>query len=126
MRNVIKKAVISEKSFQDAVVNKFAFIVDKTADKETVAKAIENLFSVTVLSVNIMNYIGKVKMTKRNRGKRSDYKKAIVELKPGQKIDLFELETAEKPENPVKETKKSKKEIKESKDVEVKIKEKKK
>lgn len=120
MRNIIKKAVISEKSFQNTAGNKYTFIVDKTANKQEVAKSLENLFGINVISINIMNYIGKIKMTKKNKGKRADYKKAIVLLKPGQKIDLFDIETPQEPKAEKKE--KPKKETKENKDVEVKIK----
>lgn len=95
MNNLIKKPVITEKSFQEAVKGKFTFIVSKDADKDSVAKTIENLYNVEVVSANSMNYKGKVKMTKRHKGKRNDFKKVVLTLKPGQKIDLFEIETEE-------------------------------
>lgn len=95
MSNLIKKAIISEKSFKEAAASKFTFLVDKSANKACVAAACEELFGVNVLEVNVTNIKGKVKMTKRVKGKRSDYKKAIVTVKKGQKIDLFEIEAPE-------------------------------
>ncbi len=95
MSSLIKKAIISEKSFVKAGESKFTFIVDKRADKESIAYECEKLFGVNVLEVNTANYIGKIKSTKRVKGKRNDYKKALVTVKPGQTIDLFELEAPE-------------------------------
>ena len=130
MNNIIKKALISEKSFKSAAEGKYTFLVAKSADKEAVAKACENLFGVTVLSANSMNYKGKVKMTKRVKGKRADFKKVVLTLKKGQKIDLFEMEAPEDKAAAAKEEKKTKAKkaddkVVENKDVEVKIKTKK-
>lgn len=110
MSNFIKKALISEKSYLSAANGKFTFVVDRHADKNSVAKAVEELFKVNVLSANSANYIGKTKMTKRVAGKRNDFKKVILTLKPGQKIDLFELESDDnKKEDKVKVKKETKK-----------------
>lgn len=93
--NTLKRPIISEKSLDNATKGKFSFIVDRKTDKEAVSKAVTELFGVTVLDVNIANIKGKVKRTKKGEGKRSDYKKAVVTLKKGQKIDLFEIEKEE-------------------------------
>ncbi len=95
MSNIIKKVLVSEKSFRDATLGKYTFVVDSGADKEGIARMCERLFNVTVLSVNSMNVMGKVKTTKRIKGRRSDFKKVILTLKPGDKIDLFETEDKE-------------------------------
>jgi large subunit ribosomal protein L23 len=95
MNNLIKRALVSEKSFMAAGNGKFTFIIDKRADKNQIASVCEKLFKVTVLSVNTMNYNGKVKITKRVKGQRSDFKKVVLTLKPGDKIDLFEIDKAE-------------------------------
>lgn len=95
MSNIFKKVLVSEKSFRDATQGKYTFIVDKEADKNGIAKMCEKLFNVTVLSVNAMNFKGKTKMTRRVKGKRSDFKKVILTLKAGDKIDLFETENNE-------------------------------
>jgi len=105
MSSFIRKALVSEKSYLSATQGKYTFIVDKSADKDTVSRVIEELFKVHVLSVNTANYIGKKKQTKKNHGKRADFKKVILTLKKGEKIDLFELEDKNKEE---KEDKKSK------------------
>lgn len=126
MNNLIKKILISEKSFQAAAGGKYSFIVDKAMTKESIAKSIKNLFSVSVLSVRSMNYKGKVKSVKRKLGTRNDFKKVILSLKPGQKIDLFEIEGDDKKEAKAvdvkTEKKKAEKKVKENKDVEVTIK----
>ena len=112
MSSYIKKALISEKSYLSATNGKFTFLVNKEADKKSVKNKIEKLFGVEVLSVNTINYIGKTKMTKRVQGKRANFKKAILTLKAGQKIDLFELEnTEDKKENKKEKTEKSVKSV---------------
>ena len=128
MNNLIKKILVSEKSFTAASGGKYSFIVDKAMSKESIAKAVEELFAVSVLSVNSMNYKGKVKSTKRKMGVRNNFKKVILSLKPGQKIDLFEIEGDDKTDKKEKvkeikaEKKKTEKKVKENKDVEVTIK----
>lgn len=125
--NILKRALISEKSFKDAANSKFTFIVDKKADKANIVEACENLFAVNVIGVNILNINGKVKRGKKGSGKRSDYKKAILTLKKGQKIDLFETEEEAKAAAKTnKKEKADKKEVVESKDTTVKVREKKK
>jgi large subunit ribosomal protein L23 len=70
--------------------NKYTFKVRKDSNKTEIKKAIEELFNVDVVKVNTMNVKGKVKRLGRNEGKRADWKKAIVKLAPGSKIELFE------------------------------------
>jgi large subunit ribosomal protein L23 len=94
--NILKSPIISEKSLGNATKDKFSFIVDRKANKEDVSRVVTDLFDVVVLDVNIANIKGKVKRTKKGEGKRSDYKKAVVTLKKGQKIDLFEIEKEDK------------------------------
>lgn len=95
MNNIFKKIVQTEKSFDSAGKSKYTFIVSKDTEKDEIKSACEELFKVTVLDVNTMNYQGKVKMTKRVIGKRMNFKKAVVTVKKGEKIDLFEIETPE-------------------------------
>lgn len=93
IHDVIKGPVITEKL--DAAREKFrqySFIVDKKATKVDVARAVENLFKVTVEGVRTNIVRGKIKRVGRNIGKRPNYKKAIVTLKEGDKIELFEGE----------------------------------
>jgi large subunit ribosomal protein L23 len=95
MSNLIRKILVSEKSFADASAGKFTFIVDKKMSKIDAGKAVNDLFGIEIISLNSMNYKGKVKISRKNRGKRNDFKKIIVTTKPGSKIDLFEVEKAE-------------------------------
>jgi large subunit ribosomal protein L23 len=108
MNKLIKKPLISEKSFGKVASGKYTFVVDRNADKEDIAKACTDLFGVTVVSVNTANYQGKVKRTKKGEGSRSDYKKAIITVKAGQKIDLFEIEGEEEKNKKKKERKEEK------------------
>ena len=88
-RSVVRKPLLTEKvaALQDAN-NQYAFIVDDAANKIEIKRAIEQKYSVTVLSVNTMNIRGKVKRMGRFVGKRADWKKAVVTLKAGDKIEL--------------------------------------
>jgi large subunit ribosomal protein L23 len=90
MKILIKKPVISEKSVSQGGVNKYTFLVDKTANKKTVADAVSQLFKVKVEDVNIVNIPGKLKRFRRTVARRSDRKKAIVTVKKGEHINLFE------------------------------------
>jgi len=123
MSSLIKKAIISEKSFREAASNKFTFMVDGRADKDAIVAACEKLFGVNVLTVNTTNIRGKIKSTKRVKGKRSDYKKAVITVKAGQKIDLFELETAED-KGKEKKSKEKAKEVKDTAEVKTVVKKK--
>jgi len=94
-KGILKSALISEKSFKEAALGKFTFIASKDANKEMIAEAVKGIYDVDILDINIINVKGKVKRTKKGLGKRSDFKKAILTLKKGQKIDLFEVEKEE-------------------------------
>jgi len=89
--DVIKGPLVTEK--MDRAREKFrhyAFLVDRAATKHDVARAVESLFSVNVEAVRTTIIRGKVKRVGKSIGKRPNYKKAIVTLKEGDKIDLFE------------------------------------
>jgi large subunit ribosomal protein L23 len=88
-RSVVRKPLLTEKvaSLQDAH-NQYAFIVDDRANKIEIKRAVEQKYDVKVLNVNTMNIRGKVKRMGRFEGKRADWKKAIVTLKEGDKIEL--------------------------------------
>ncbi len=89
-RDIIKKPVVSEKSMGLMAEDKYTFIVDKKANKIQIKNAVEDIFNVTVLDVRTMNVKGKVKRMGRFEGKTPDRKKAIVTLKHGDKIEIFE------------------------------------
>ncbi len=70
--------------------NKILFKVAKNANKIEIKKAVEEIFKVKVNCVATMNYKGKKKRMGRYEGKRPDWKKAIVTLKEGEKLDFIE------------------------------------
>ena len=91
---IIKKPVITEKMTAiSEKLNKYAFIVDKNANKIQIKDAVEKLYDVKVTAVNTMNYDGKKKSryTKAGivTGRRPAFKKAVVTLKEGDTIDFF-------------------------------------
>lgn len=89
LMKLLHAPIISEKSTLAAEnYRRFAFKVDKTATKPEVKKAVEQMFEVEVDSVQIANMKGKVKRFGRYLGKRSDWKKAYVRLKPGFDIEF--------------------------------------
>lgn len=88
---VLKKPLITEKTTdQKDAQNKVSFVVHPDANKLQVKEAIEKIFGVHVMDVNTVNMLGKVKGFRQKRGKRSDWKKAIVTLRSGDKIEFFE------------------------------------
>ncbi|MBE3587506.1 MAG: 50S ribosomal protein L23 [Thermoanaerobacteraceae bacterium] len=89
-RDILKRPVVSEKSMSLVGDNKYTFIVDPAANKIEIKKAVEELFNVKVEKVNTMRVKGKVKRVRNIVGRRPDVKKAIVTLKEGNKIELFE------------------------------------
>ena len=70
--------------------NKYTFQVPLNANKVEIRKAVESIFNVKVEKVATIRVLGKTKRMGRTMGKRSDYKKAIVTLKAGETIELFE------------------------------------
>ncbi|NLG81306.1 MAG: 50S ribosomal protein L23 [Bacilli bacterium] len=91
-RDIILRPIITEKTSdlmgQD---NKYTFVVDKDANKTEVAYAVEKLFNVKVLKVNVMNVRPKKRRVGRFEGTKPGYKKAIVKLAPGHTIELFDV-----------------------------------
>jgi len=87
---VLVKPLITEKASELGKFNKYAFEVDKTANKIMVARAIENIYGVKPVDVNVVNVIGKKKRTGRVFGRRKNWKKAIVTLAKGKTIEIYE------------------------------------
>lgn len=89
--DIVLRPVITEKSVNLAQnENKYTFYVDKKANKIEIKRAIEELFNVKVLAVNTMIVKGKKKRVGRSVGLTPERKKAIVTLRPGDKIPMFE------------------------------------
>ena len=92
---VLIKPILTEKqtAISDKFPSRYGFRVAPRANKAEIKKAVEDMYGVTVVSVNTMNYAGKKKSryTKSGviNGKTSSFKKAIVTLKEGEVIDLF-------------------------------------
>lgn len=87
---ITEKAQIMASPHNDAVAHKYTFEVDQRANKMQIKDAVEVAFSVRVKEVNTIVMKGKRKRYGRGLTKRPDWKKAIVTLRPGEKIELFE------------------------------------
>ena len=70
--------------------NKVGFIVRGDANRIEIKRAVETVLKVKVEKVNVLNVMGKIKRLGRFAGKRPDWKKAIVTLKEGEKLDMYE------------------------------------
>ena len=89
--SVLKRPLITEKSnLMKDELNQIAFEVDRRANKIEIKEAVKKLFNVHAIKVRTFNMLGKRKRMGRSEGKKSDWKKAIVTLKEGERIDFFE------------------------------------
>lgn len=87
--HVILGPHVSEKSTMTADKNRqFVFEVRRDASKPAIRQAVEKMFNVEVASVTVVNVLGKRKQSGRIAGRRQDWKKAYVRLKPGHDIDF--------------------------------------
>ena len=87
---VIRAPRVSEKTARlQEVSNQYVFEVAKTATKADVKAAVEQIFSVNVKAVNVVNVKGKTKSFKFRQGRRGDWRKAYVTLAEGQSIDVM-------------------------------------
>ncbi len=88
---IIKRPLITEKTnIQKEIANQVTFEVDRRANRIEIRLAVETAFKVKVANIQTMQVKGKVKRRGRFVGKRRDWKKAIVTLMPGERIDFFE------------------------------------
>ncbi len=88
---ILRRPLITEKSTElKELYNKITFEVDRRANKIQIRKAVEIIFNVSVEDVRTINLKGKKVRMGRYEGELSDWKKAIVTLKPGQKVEFFE------------------------------------
>jgi large subunit ribosomal protein L23 len=92
---ILKKPIITEKSLKAVKLNRYTFEVDVRASKDQVRQAVTNQFKVEVTKVNMVKSKGTAKRTGRKRlpSMTTDSKKAIVTLKAGQSIKLFEAKS---------------------------------
>lgn len=89
----VKRPIITEKSLGLASRGWYTFAVDKHVRKEEIGKEVEKMYHVNVLTIRTVAVHGKVRRTgkKMVTTRHSDWKKAIVQIKSGQKIDAFEV-----------------------------------
>jgi large subunit ribosomal protein L23 len=88
---VIKEPRITEKAnIQKEDTNQVTFKVHKKANKVEIRQAVETFFKIKVLEVRTMNVRGKKRRMGKTVGKKSDWKKAVVRLAPGENIEFFE------------------------------------
>ena len=87
--DIVKGLLRTEKGANMMPFNKYMFWVDKAANKIEIRKAVEDIYKVKVDGVNTLTVKGKPKRVRYAMGKTSDWKKAIVTLKEGEKIDVI-------------------------------------
>ncbi|NTV38207.1 MAG: 50S ribosomal protein L23 [Anaerolineales bacterium] len=88
---ILKRPLVTEKSTTEKEAhNKLFFEVDRRANKIEIKEAVELIFKVNVLDVTTSNMKGKKKRVGRHFTERPDWKKAIVTIKPGQRVEFFE------------------------------------
>ncbi len=91
-RDIILSPRITEKSMANSIGHQYTFVVHPSATKTQIRHAVEEIFSVNVEKINTINVRGKARSSARRgirtEGKQSDFKKAVVTLKAGQKIEL--------------------------------------
>ena len=85
---LLRSPVITEKATLGSEHNQVTFRVPVDASKPEIKSAVEQLFDVKVVSVNTLRQKGKTKVFRGRKGRRNDYKKAIVRLEEGQSIDV--------------------------------------
>ncbi len=88
--HILVRPHVSEKAARLGALNTYVFDVTLNAEKIAIKKAIESLYSVKVAAVRTVRGIGKPANRGRRPGSRSDWKKALVTIVPGQKLDLYE------------------------------------
>ena len=88
MYDIVRSPEITEKATNASEHNQVMFRVPLTATKREVKAAVEGLFRVNVTAVNTIRVMGKLKRVRGRPGRRADYKKAIVTLGEGQRIDV--------------------------------------
>ena len=89
-RDIVIRPVVSEKSYAGLEGNAYTFLVAPEANKTEIKEAIQQIWNVHVESVRTMNRKGKVTRTRLGSGRRPDQKRAVVKLRTGDSIEIFE------------------------------------
>ncbi len=91
--SILIRPVVTEKINGLEKLNKYSFVVEKQANKLQIKKAVEELYNVSVSEVNTVNYLGKLKSRNTKAGvisgRKNSYKKAIITIASGEKIDFY-------------------------------------
>lgn len=90
VHQVLRRPVITEKSTMLGNQGQYTFEVAREANKIEIKRAVEEIFKVEVRAVNIIHVPGKMRRMGRTHGMTTPWKKAVVTLKEGQRIDLFQ------------------------------------
>lgn len=90
-REVVRRPIVTEKSVRGTELGKYTFEVDRTSPKPIIREAVERLFHVTVTKVNVIRIPARRRRRGQHRFSEAGYRKAIVTLKRGDKIDLEKL-----------------------------------
>jgi large subunit ribosomal protein L23 len=90
LSKVLQRPLVTEKNSALQAQGKYAFKVAEEANKEQIKQAVEKAFKVTVTGVNVMTVAGKRRRMRGREVTSPSWKKALVTLKPGDKIELFE------------------------------------
>jgi large subunit ribosomal protein L23 len=89
-RDIVIRPIVSEKSYAGLEGNAYTFLVAPEANKTEIKEAIQQIWNVHVESVRTMNRRGKVTRTRLGSGRRPDQKRAVVKLREGDTIEIFE------------------------------------
>jgi large subunit ribosomal protein L23 len=87
---ILRRPVVTEKGTGQIANGKYTFEVAVTANKAQIQEAVEKVFKVKVLDVNVIRVPGKMRRVGRHHGMTTPWKKAIVTVAPGQRIEIFE------------------------------------
>ena len=90
IKTIIEKPIVTEKAMDEVEEGKYTFRVNTNVSKPELKKAIEKAFKVKVIKVNTLNYLGKGRKRGKTVGHTASWKKAVVTLEKGNKIELFE------------------------------------
>ena len=86
---LVKRPIITEKSTELGKSGKYVFLVDSAATVPEAKKVVQSVYNVTVVDANVINVKSKVRRLGRSVGMKQGYKKIIMTLKPGQKLDIL-------------------------------------
>jgi large subunit ribosomal protein L23 len=90
-RDVIRRPIVTEKSMRGTTVNKYTFEIDGASTKPVIRDAVQRLFSVRVTKVNVIRIPGRARRRGQHHYRDAGYRKAIVTLADGDKIDIEKL-----------------------------------